>query len=164
MKGGSSRLVNTYLNDSNIEGHNGSCLYVVVDSFQDLGFEEFDSFMKQHKEYVNDYEVLDGMYIVYIFTFPKEQRQDLNRFLLGRYSGISPESKEIILSYAYKSSNFLTSVFSKSKELREALEDKFKVSIDSDTELEEIISSKISNLNIEMLPKKKTYSQTIKKK
>ena len=68
---------------------------MVVDSFQDITFVQFDSFVKSHKEYVNDYEILDGMYIVYIFNVPKDFKQDYSKFLYGSYSLMSEEAQNL---------------------------------------------------------------------
>lgn len=164
MAGNKTRLINAYLNDTTIEGSNENCIYIVVDSYQDRSFEEFDSFVKKHKDFVNDYEILDGLYIVYILTIPKYFREDYRLFMEGKYSRMSDEGQKLIIKCSYKSSAFLSNVFSKSKKLREAMEEKYKTSIDSDNELEEIVSTKISNLNVTILPRKKTFSQAIKLK
>jgi len=58
-----------------------------------------DEQLKKHNNYIESIDINDNNKIGYIFNIPKENREDVNLILQGKYSQINNDAKQNILSF-----------------------------------------------------------------
>lgn len=150
-----TRLLNVYMQDSQINNYKKDHLFVVVRNFRDVAFDAFYTKLINFPNYVEDYESHDCLIVV--FSISTELKKDYDLLLKGKYSEISEYSKNLIIQNNYYNGdkNLPKAVLNKSIDLKEGWEEELTVTYPVDLGDQEVWS--IINLEEEIL-----YSSVLK--
>lgn len=116
----------------------GSFIYLVYRFNGSIGYADLESKLENHPCYLGHGDP-DKYHVIFKFDLPKEYLEDINKILKGKYSTITPKSKEKIL-YFHSSNKErpLGQILYKSEKRREELEKKLRHAVPKGQELLDI--------------------------
>lgn len=145
-----TRFLNAYLINTDLkdEYNKSPHVYVVIKSFRDKDFESFYTTLRSFDNYVDDYEILE--FIVLVFKVPLDNESDFCLLLNGKYSEISPSGKQLIMKNTFYSGKISTIplILGKSLSLKQSWENRLS-NPGSEVDLEEQEVWPIVNLQSE---------------
>ena len=124
-----SRFNNAFLHDG-ISGKYDNHVSILINNYRDVKFDDFYTNVSSHETFVDSYEIDEAL--IMVFAIPEDKMDDFNCILEGRYSEISPDSKQLIISNHFfdNSSTVIPMILHKSDALRKIWEDKIGVSLE----------------------------------
>lgn len=164
-----SYLDNTYIYDD--LGKYKNCIFILHDfSFKNPEFTNYENEITNNEYFIDLIDINDK--VLYIFKFPEEYMHEYNNFKVGKYSNFKLDAKELILEYyerIYKHNinaiNFLiktNQILFRDKKLKLKLEKKLNVSLNNDSELDDIIKKDNETFNISKYINEENKNKKIK--
>lgn len=151
-------LVNTYLWSDDLQMDTFCLLYKFDGSLKGSahsrkGFTMYEQRLRENEYYIDDIDY--GPYVLFIFNLPEDIIEEKHKFIEGKYSRLTDESKSTILKFSnYKygslTAKSIENVLKKSVKLRESLSERIKHYIPEDAELSSVIDP-VEELFIEHL-------------
>jgi len=130
-KGKSTRLLNAYLYDEDVDKYKTNHISVVHRNHQDKGFELFENSLTRSSYFVDSYDIAESQYSVKVFKIPENKLTTYNRFLKGKYSEYYFDDIIDVLHFDYLGNkDFVTQVFRKDPELKARKEQALGVCLD----------------------------------
>ena len=134
-KGKSSRLLNAYVYDADVQRYQRDHVSVVHSNLQDIGFRAFENILENHSCYVDSYDIANTEYGVKVFKIPDQSLLSYEAFLRGDYSRYYLHDIASVLYFNYlNQGDYLQKVFAKDEELRAKKEELLGTSL-KDNEL-----------------------------
>jgi len=128
-------LVNAYIRHEGVPHFTKDHLFVLLDWSDEDRFKKLDSVLSSHESHVSTYEPdKEGLFVMHVFKFRDIVLDDYRKFLEGKYSQISPQSKRLILTSA-KANGTTDKILRKSSELKEYQEDKMGSKLSTEDEV-----------------------------
>lgn len=111
-------------------------------AFSRKGFTMYEQRLRENEYYIDDVDY--GQYVLFIFNLPEDIIEEKHKFIEGKYSKLTDESKSTILKFfRYKYGNLVAktieNVLVKAEALRIELSEKIVHHIPEDAELSSII-------------------------
>ncbi len=94
-----NRLMNVYLADEAVDVFKENHLFLLINNFRDVDFEDFEKLLISYPNYVDNYD--QNGFGVYIFKIPEHNQIDYRNVLNGKYSKMTPESQALVRQNAY---------------------------------------------------------------
>jgi len=118
-------LVNAYLGDVDMYGHDPYNIYILMEYSGAMDYYEKEKAIEQHPSFEFSYSLFDELYAMYVIKLTDILEDDYDRFLEGKYSEFSKGARDLILRNR-SSKSAMPKVFCKHKELRLFWERKLK--------------------------------------
>jgi hypothetical protein len=78
---GFNRFINAYLYDEDIKEFRDRHIFILVNNYQDKDFNNFEKTISNSKNFVTDYDILEGKYSIKVFKIPEEFEFEYDMFL-----------------------------------------------------------------------------------
>lgn len=132
------KMVNLYIKDQEKEEHYDNCLFMLIKilDYDNPNFKLFLSNLKNNiffKEYYN----VDTHYIMIVFQMREEERQILNKFILGKYSKFPEFYQNFFPKGMNTSIKCQYNVLTKNSLLKHKIEQDLGISLSPDAELDD---------------------------
>lgn len=120
----SNRFINAYLEDENITDYSYKeyNIFLHINNYQDKNFQSFYDTLCSFPNYVEDYENQGNL--IFVFQIPWNMLNDFDLLIKGKYSLISKEAKQLIISNNYYTGDptYIPLYLSKSVKVKEMWE------------------------------------------
>ena len=142
------RIINSYLQDTDVELYKENHIFVVHSNKQDPEFRYFEEILCRHENFVDSYDIVDSFFGVKVFKIPEKFKDEYYYFMRGKYSKYGLAARGMVFKCGLLPDNrILHHVFTKSEELRSLKETSLGISLTSESELWSIWDPQIDVLN-----------------
>lgn len=114
----SSRYINSYFYDEEVDVYDEGHIFVAHRNYMDPTFDDFESKIQSLDNYVDSYDICHGKVGVKIFRVPEDMIEDYNLIIDGKYSQISKEAIQRIGYNSIDDKELTGSIIIKSEELK----------------------------------------------